>query len=168
MKKIILLLVLSSTYIFSNINTVVSILPEKTFVKAVGGDKVNVALMVMPGHSPHTYEPKPSQMKEIAKGAKAALVVEASPALEQVIKARKSIASFEIRVYGKAGHASRPAEGASAIKAMAEVILRLYTLQDIKRGISGLFLPAICRSKNMRQCASVSLDSIVTRIILLP
>jgi len=67
MKKIILLLVLSSTYIFSNINTVVSILPEKTFVKAVGGDKVNVALMVMPGHSPHTYEPKPSQMKEIAR-----------------------------------------------------------------------------------------------------
>jgi len=67
MKRIILLLVLSSTYIFSNINAVVSILPEKTFVKAVGGDKVDVALMVMPGNSPHTYEPKPSQMKEVAK-----------------------------------------------------------------------------------------------------
>ncbi|BAF72020.1 metal ABC transporter solute-binding protein, Zn/Mn family [Sulfurovum sp. NBC37-1] len=67
MKKIILLFMLSSTYIFSNINAVVSILPEKTFIKAVGGDKVDIALMVMPGNSPHTYEPKPSQMKEIAK-----------------------------------------------------------------------------------------------------
>jgi zinc transport system substrate-binding protein len=45
----------------------VSILPEKTFVKAIGGDKVNVSLMVLPGNSPHTYEPKPSQMKDIAK-----------------------------------------------------------------------------------------------------
>ncbi len=67
MKKIIILLLLTSSYIFSNINVVVSILPEKTFVKAVGGDKVHVALMVLPGNSPHTYEPKPSQMKEIAK-----------------------------------------------------------------------------------------------------
>ena len=67
MKKILLISLLSTTYIFSNINAVVSILPQKTFVKAVGGDKVNVALMVQPGNSPHTYEPKPSQMMEIAK-----------------------------------------------------------------------------------------------------
>jgi len=67
MKKIILILVLSTTYIFSNINAVVSILPEQTFVKAIGGEKVNVSLMVQPGNSPHTYEPKPSQMIEIAK-----------------------------------------------------------------------------------------------------
>jgi zinc transport system substrate-binding protein len=46
---------------------VVSILPEKTFVKSIGGDKVTVALMVLPGNSPHTYEPKPSQMKEVAQ-----------------------------------------------------------------------------------------------------
>ena len=50
-------------------NVVVSILPEQTFVKAIGGDKVNVALMVLPGNSPHTYEPKPSQMKEITKAS---------------------------------------------------------------------------------------------------
>ncbi len=67
MKKITLILLLSTSYIFSNINTVVSILPEQTFVKAIGGDKVNVALMVLPGNSPHTYEPKPSQMKDVAK-----------------------------------------------------------------------------------------------------
>ena len=67
MKKITLLFLLSTTYIFSNINTVVSILPEQTFVKAIGGDKVNVSLMVQPGNSPHTYEPKPTQMIQINK-----------------------------------------------------------------------------------------------------
>ena len=60
-------MLLSTTYIFSNINAVVSILPQQTFVKAIGGDKVNVSLMVLPGSSPHTYEPKPSQMKDISK-----------------------------------------------------------------------------------------------------
>lgn len=67
MKKITLIFLLSTTYIFSNINAVVSILPAQTFVKAIGGDKVDVSLMVQPGNSPHTYEPKPSQMIEIAK-----------------------------------------------------------------------------------------------------
>ncbi len=67
MKKITLIFLLSTTYIFSNINAVVSILPEQTFVKAIGGDKVDVSLMVQPGNSPHTYEPKPSQMIEIGK-----------------------------------------------------------------------------------------------------
>ena len=69
MKKITLIFLLLTTYIFSNINAVVSILPEKTFVKAIGGDKVSVSLMVLPGNSPHTYEPKPSQMKDVAKAS---------------------------------------------------------------------------------------------------
>ena len=67
MKKITLIFLLSTTYIFSNMNAIVSILPVQTFVKAIGGDKVDVSLMVQPGNSPHTYEPKPSQMIEIAK-----------------------------------------------------------------------------------------------------
>ena len=67
MNKLTLLFLLSTTYIFSNINAIVSILPQKTFVKAIGGDKVNVTLMVQPGNSPHTYEPKPSQMISITK-----------------------------------------------------------------------------------------------------
>lgn len=67
MKKITLLFLLSTSYILSNINAVVSILPEETFVKAIGGDKINVALMVKPGNSPHNYEPKPSQMVDISK-----------------------------------------------------------------------------------------------------
>lgn len=67
MKKITLLFLVSTTYIFSNINAIVSILPQQTFVKAIGGEKVNLSLMVQPGNSPHTYEPKPSQMIDIAK-----------------------------------------------------------------------------------------------------
>ena len=67
MKKITLIFLLSTSYIFAKLNAVVSILPEQTFVQAIGGDKVNVSLMVQPGNSPHTYEPKPSQMVEITK-----------------------------------------------------------------------------------------------------
>lgn len=70
MKKLLQLLLfmaLSTTYIFANINVVVSILPQKVFVEAIGAEKVNVSLMVEPGNSPHTYEPKPSQMKDITK-----------------------------------------------------------------------------------------------------
>lgn len=67
MKKIATLLLILSPYIFANINAVVSILPQKVFLEAIGGDKVNVSLMVEPGSSPHTYEPKPSQMVSVAK-----------------------------------------------------------------------------------------------------
>jgi len=65
-KRILLTTILGTTsFLYANVNAVVSILPQKTFVEAIGGDKVNVALMVKPGSSPHSYEPKPSQMKDI-------------------------------------------------------------------------------------------------------
>jgi zinc transport system substrate-binding protein len=67
MKKIIISLIIGSTVIFAKINTVVSILPQQTFLKAIGGDKVDISLMVKLGNSPHTYEPKPSQMIKIDK-----------------------------------------------------------------------------------------------------
>jgi zinc transport system substrate-binding protein len=67
MKKILFLILFLNVFILANINAVVSILPEKTFVEAIGGNKVSVSLMVQPGNSPHTYEPKPSQMIKIAK-----------------------------------------------------------------------------------------------------
>ena len=66
MKKILIVLTILNTFILANINVAVSILPEKTFIKAIGGEKVDVTLMVLPGNSPHTYEPKPSQMKAVA------------------------------------------------------------------------------------------------------
>lgn len=45
----------------------VSILPQKYFVEQIAGDTVDVEVMVMPGASPATYEPKPRQMAMLAK-----------------------------------------------------------------------------------------------------
>ncbi len=47
------------------IGVVVTVGPQEEFVKRVGGDKVNVTVMVPPGADPHTYEPLPSQMKQV-------------------------------------------------------------------------------------------------------
>jgi zinc transport system substrate-binding protein len=66
-KLVIGIFLFLATISYAQVNTVVSILPQQTFVKAIGGDKVNISLMVRPGNSPHTYEPKPSQMKDISK-----------------------------------------------------------------------------------------------------
>ena len=43
-------------------NIFVSILPQKYFVKRIGGEYVNVAVMVGAGQNPATYEPSPKQM----------------------------------------------------------------------------------------------------------
>ncbi len=40
----------------------VSILPQKYFVERIGGEHVQVSVMVGPGQSPATYEPRPRQM----------------------------------------------------------------------------------------------------------
>lgn len=45
----------------------VSIVPQIYFVKAIGGDLVDVAPMVVPGASPASYEPRPDQMAALAK-----------------------------------------------------------------------------------------------------
>lgn len=67
MHKLFFIFIFTSTYIFANINVVVSIIPQQTFLEKIAGDKVNITLMVKPGNSPHTYEPKPSQMIEVSK-----------------------------------------------------------------------------------------------------
>lgn len=48
------------------IGVVVSIGPEVEFVKAVGGDKVDVTLMVPSNADVHTYEPLPNQLSSVA------------------------------------------------------------------------------------------------------
>ncbi|XPV68268.1 MAG: metal ABC transporter solute-binding protein, Zn/Mn family [Halarcobacter sp.] len=59
--------ILLLNYVYAQTNVIVSILPQQTFVEKIGGDKVNVSTMVKPGSDPHSYEPKPSQMREISK-----------------------------------------------------------------------------------------------------
>ncbi|MDD2472634.1 MULTISPECIES: metal ABC transporter solute-binding protein, Zn/Mn family [unclassified Methanoculleus] len=45
----------------------VTILPEQEFVERVGGDHVRVVLLVPPGADPHTYEPPPGVLADVAK-----------------------------------------------------------------------------------------------------
>ncbi|MBN1276469.1 MAG: zinc ABC transporter substrate-binding protein [Deltaproteobacteria bacterium] len=47
------------------VQVTVSILPQRYFVKKIGADFVRVSVIVQPGASPATYEPKPSQMRDI-------------------------------------------------------------------------------------------------------
>ena len=67
MKKILILF----TFVVSFLNAsteqlTVSILPQKYFVEKIVKDKFEINVMVKPGSSPHTYEPKSSQMKALA------------------------------------------------------------------------------------------------------
>jgi zinc transport system substrate-binding protein len=45
----------------------VSILPQAYFAKRIGGERVDVSVMVGPGHSPATYEPVPKQIAELGQ-----------------------------------------------------------------------------------------------------
>jgi zinc transport system substrate-binding protein len=68
MKKTVLIIsLIFATSAFSKLNIIVSISPEVEFVQKIGGDKVETFLMVESGSSPHTYEPKPSQMRILSK-----------------------------------------------------------------------------------------------------
>jgi zinc transport system substrate-binding protein len=49
-----------------HVKAITTIAPLGEFVKAVGGDKVNVTILVPPGGEPHTFEPSPSQMRRVA------------------------------------------------------------------------------------------------------
>jgi zinc transport system substrate-binding protein len=51
------------------LGVVVSILPQRTFVERIGGEHVTVSVMVEPGASPATYEPKPEQLKALTNAA---------------------------------------------------------------------------------------------------
>lgn len=57
----------SGAFAAEKINIFVSILPLKYLVEQVGGDFVDVSVMVKPGADPHTYEPKPKQMVSLSK-----------------------------------------------------------------------------------------------------
>lgn len=49
------------------IGVVVTIVPQADFLENVGGDKVDIMVMVPPGADPHTYEPSPSQLVKVSE-----------------------------------------------------------------------------------------------------
>ncbi|MGM0622468.1 MAG: metal ABC transporter solute-binding protein, Zn/Mn family [Campylobacterota bacterium] len=63
--KYIVLLGCCFTFVFAQLQTTVSILPQKFFVQKIGGDKVDVSVMVQPGSSPATYDPSAKQMQRL-------------------------------------------------------------------------------------------------------
>ena len=69
-KTLIVALLLVSIWpdaVLAKVSVFVSILPQRYFVEQIGGENVDVQVMVLPGASPATYEPKPRQMAAIAK-----------------------------------------------------------------------------------------------------
>ncbi len=48
---------------------VVTIPPLAEFVEKIGGEKVEISIMVPPGASPHSYEPTPGQLADVAKAS---------------------------------------------------------------------------------------------------
>jgi len=65
-KKTPFIFLLATLSLVARVNVVVSVLPQATFVKKIGGDHVRVITMVQPGQSPHSYEPKPDQMRVLS------------------------------------------------------------------------------------------------------
>jgi ABC-type Zn uptake system ZnuABC Zn-binding protein ZnuA len=56
------------------LTVVVSILPLKSFVEALAGDHAEVVLLVPPSATPHTFEPKPSDIRALVRARLLVLV----------------------------------------------------------------------------------------------
>ncbi|QEK11226.1 ABC transporter substrate-binding protein [Crassaminicella thermophila] len=57
------------TKIDKKIKVAVSIVPQKTFVEAVGGDLVEVVTMIPPGNSPENYAPSPRELQILSESS---------------------------------------------------------------------------------------------------
>ncbi len=76
MKKISLLILLLLVPLLSGcvsqkesagqVRVATTIIPLGEFVQAVGGERVRVTVLVPPGADPHTFEPSPSQIRDVA------------------------------------------------------------------------------------------------------
>lgn len=65
----VFLLFLSYGASASTIEVFVSLLPQQYFVQRIGGDRVNINVMVKPGQSPETFEPSTKLMSVYSKAA---------------------------------------------------------------------------------------------------
>jgi len=67
MNKILILFILLTSLVNSKLNIALSIAPQAFLLENIAKDKVNILTVVKAGSSPHTYEPKPSQMIQLSK-----------------------------------------------------------------------------------------------------
>jgi len=49
------------------IGLLVTIVPQAEMVEFIGGEHIDITIMVPPGESPHSFEPTPEQMKKVAE-----------------------------------------------------------------------------------------------------
>jgi zinc transport system substrate-binding protein len=63
----------------SKLKVVASLFPLQEFARAVGGEKVQVILLLPPGAEPHTWEPKPG---DVVKITQADIFIYISPSME--------------------------------------------------------------------------------------
>ena len=86
----------SSAQPSSDLKVVASLFPLQEFARAVGGDKVQVALLLPPGAEAHTWEPRPS---DVIKISQADIFIYVSPSLEPWIdKVLRAVQSKKLRV----------------------------------------------------------------------
>lgn len=79
----------------SRLHLVVSIAPQAFFVERVGGERVQVTVLIPPGQSPHTFEPLPTQVAAL-DGADLYLTI--GMPFEAPLKARVSASRPDLRV----------------------------------------------------------------------
>lgn len=67
MKKIVFIFITLVSFLYASKPEIsVSIAPQKYFLEKIAKDKFDINVMVKAGSSPHTYEPKTSQMKSLS------------------------------------------------------------------------------------------------------
>lgn len=67
MRKVLVFLLFGVSFLFAKPIVTASILPTKYFIEQIAADTLDVNVMVTKGADPHTYEPKPMQMKNLEK-----------------------------------------------------------------------------------------------------
>lgn len=67
MKKVLFIFIALVSFLYASKPEIsVSIAPQKYFLEKIAKDKFDINVMVKAGSSPHTYEPKTSQMKSLS------------------------------------------------------------------------------------------------------
>jgi zinc transport system substrate-binding protein len=72
------------------LQVIATIQPLGMLVREIGGDRVDVVVLVPPGASPHTFEPQPSDIAALARGS---LLVEMGAGLDTWVRALAAAAS---------------------------------------------------------------------------
>lgn len=116
-------------------------------------------------------------IREISQGARAVLNAEPGRITGNVVNQRKGSYRIDFEVQGVAAHAGiNPAQGASAIDALARKILALHALNDAEPGItvnvgwvqggmaSNVVAPLASAHVDLRYTAENDVDSILARI----